>query len=386
MNQFSREIEGARDFELGIERTSKLTYHCAAPADRAKGLVFVISGFGEDASADYSQILRRYLCARHGLVAVMVAYHACQLRPPACGVDFADGEFHRVIGHLATLNIPIHFKRTTIADFFAEINRLAIPTTMAGKLIPPNGDYQNFGVMQAIDHLCALNDILDSGLEFDRNNILCVGSSHGAYIAHLIHKFAPNTINGIVDNSGYAIALMNYIGAAPEYWHRVGCLTAECTAFTRWNHTDSYAPEFFGPARFAIRDAMNPRHLSELASKATRRCQFRMVNSYRDRISRIDVKQAQHRALRANGFDAQLRIIRESHLDGVVFKTLEHGMDASIHGLFDRYADSLSVHPTTLDRDLETSLTFECYDHVYRIRHRRTPPYFEAFCERIQTA
>ena len=62
-------------------------------------------------------------------------------------------------------------------------------------------------------------------MEFDTNNILCVGSSHGAYIAHLIHKFAPNTINGIIDNSGYTIPLAQYIGARPEFQQLVASVT-----------------------------------------------------------------------------------------------------------------------------------------------------------------
>ena len=175
--------------------------------------------------------------------------------------------------------------------------------------------------------------------------------------------------------------MLNFLGGGPEYLHTVGHVTVACNTVTRWNLSDGYSPAFFGPARFAIRDAMNPWHLAEVSAKAARRCQFRMVNSYKDGLSPIEVKQAQCRALQANGFDAQLRIIRESHLDGKVFKTLEHGMEASIGGLFDRYADSLTALPTTLDRELETSLTFECYDYVYRIRHHKTAPYFEASCE-----
>jgi hypothetical protein len=319
-------------------------------------------------------------------VVVTVGYHASQIRPPACKVDIDESEIHRLIGYLAARNIRVNFEPGAFGQLLTELNRLEIPAIVTAKLIPPNGDYQNFGVMQAIDHLSVLNDILDSGLEFDRNNILCLGSSHGAYIAHLIHKFAPNTINGIVDNSGYAIPVMKYLGGEPEYLHKVGHVTLACSAVTKWNLSGSYAPEFFGPARFAIRDAMNQRHLAAVSAKAARRCQFRMVNSYRDGISPIEVKQAQCRALQANGFDAQLKIIRESDLDGKVFKTLEHGMEASIGGLFDQYADSLAVRPTTLDRELETSLTFECYDYVYRIRHHKTAPYFDASCERTWPA
>ena len=384
MKQYSREIDGAQDFELGIPRTSRLTYHCAVPSFPAKGLVFVIPGFGLDADADYNQLVRRDLCARYGLVAVMVSYHACQARPPAAQLRINLDDVYRVIGFLATRKISVSFEEHREDKFLADLNAVGIPFTIGATLCPPNGDYQNFGVMQAIDHIYSLNDILDSGVEFDTNNILCVGSSHGAYIAHLIHKFAPNTINGIIDNSGYTIPLAQYIGARPEFQWLVAKVTLECKLATKWNFTDSYSQEYFGPGRYAIRDVRYGPHLRAIAAQTVRRCQFRMLNSSTDGISRREWKQEQLRVLKANGFDAELRMIQQSDLDGKILKSLMHGMDASIGGIFGLYADRLTVNPTQLDRKLGTCLTFECYDYIYRFEHRDAPPYFEASCRRME--
>ncbi|HUO28026.1 MAG TPA: DUF2920 family protein [Bryobacteraceae bacterium] len=383
MGRISREISGAPDFELGLKRTSPVAYHCTLPAGTAKGLIFVIPGFGEDAAAEYNEILRRYLSGRYGLAAVSVAYHASQARPPAARIDLSTESVRQAIGHLAANKIRFNVRPNSVDAFLAELGRLETPIRIAAKLIPPNGDYQNFGVMQALDHICVLNDILDSGIAFDRNNILLLGSSHGAYIAHLIHKFAPNTINAIIDNSGYAIPVAQYLGSRPEYYHAIGNLTLACNIITRWDLTDSYSSTFFGPARYAIRDVSNPGHLAEDASKTRRPCLFRMLNSCCDPISPLEQKQAQLRALQSNGFDAELRIIGEQDLDGKIFKSLGHGLGASLSGLFDLYADSLTARPTIIDRELRTSLSFACYDRTYSIRHSDTKPYLDASCERI---
>ena len=109
-----------------------------------------------------------------------------------------------------------------------------------------------------------------------------------------------------------------------------------------------------------------------------------MLNSSTDGISRPEWKQEQLRALKANGFDAELRMIQQSDLDGKIVKSLMHGMDASIGGIFGLYADRLTANPTQLDRKLGTCLTFECYDYVYRFEHRNAPPYFEASCRRME--
>jgi hypothetical protein len=382
MRQFSRHVAGARDFELGVERTAPVTYHVAAPDGRGQGLVFVISGFGDDAAAEYSQVVRRYLCGRHGLVAVVVCYHASEARPPAARIEIDLDDVHRVIGSLTARSVPVEFDGD-VRQLLTHLERIGIPVTLAAKLIPPNGDYQNFGVMQAIDHLCVLNDILDSGLDFDHDNILCLGSSHGAYIAHLIHKFAPNTINGIIDNSGYTVPVMLPFDGRPECLMQMGPVTLACNVVTRWNFHDEHAPEFFGQARWDIRDAASPIHLAEIVAHSERRCQFRGLVSCRDSHAPPDRKEAQYRALQALGFDAQLQVVRESDLDGKVLKSLAHGLDASIPGLFDRLVGSLAVRPTTLDRDLGTSLSFECCNLSYRVRHSSVAPHFEASCTPI---
>jgi hypothetical protein len=151
---------------------------------------------------------------------------------------------------------------------------------------------------------------------------------------------------------------------------------------TRWNFGDSYSREFFGPARYAIRDAMNARHIAEDKAKTSRQCQFRMINSASDKTSAVEFKQAQCDLLNTNGFDAKLKIVHEADVDGKVVKSLAHGLNASMSGIYDLYADSFAVIPTTLDRKLGTSLSFECYDYVYRIKHSDETPFFQASCER----
>jgi hypothetical protein len=383
LEQISREIDGAQDFELGIERTSRLAYQCALPPNPAKGLVFIIAGFGDDGAAEYSQLMRRYICGRYDMVAVSVDYHASEARPPMAKYELLGEELCRVLGYLAIKDIHLKLDAANIDGFLSDVNKAGYPVKIAANLIPQNGDYQNFGVMQAMDHIFVLNDIINSGIEFDTNNIICLGSSHGAYIAHLIHKFAPNTINAVIDNSGYAIPLVQFIGGRPEYTVVMNNISLECNVVTKWRFENSYTPEFFGPGRYAIRDTLNAQHLAEAVAKSSRHCQFRMINSATDGISPVGMKETQCRLLQANGFDAQLRIVGEEDLDGKVLKSLGHGLDASMSGVFDLYADSFSVRPTTLDRKLGTALSFGCYDYVYRFQHLDKAPYLDAFCERI---
>ena len=60
-------IPGAPDAELGLPRPGPLGFRWTRPEGAARGLVFVIHGFGADAQADYDVKLRAHLAERFGL-------------------------------------------------------------------------------------------------------------------------------------------------------------------------------------------------------------------------------------------------------------------------------------------------------------------------------
>lgn len=75
--------------------------------------------------------------------------------------------------------------------------------------IPPEtaAFYNEMGVMQAMDHLCAIWEIMklmsDAGTEFDHNKIIFYGHSHGAYLGYLCNALAPGLFSVIIENSAY---------------------------------------------------------------------------------------------------------------------------------------------------------------------------------------
>ena len=84
------------------------------------------------------------------------------------------------------------------------------------------------------------------------------------------------------------------------------------------------------------------------------------------------MKQRQVAALQALGFDGRLSLIEEAHLDGVVFKQLVHGLDASLAGLFDMAIPELQSRAGSHDGALGVSVAYECVDSIYRFTHSPT--------------
>ncbi len=378
MIEWSKQIPGAADAELGIPRKSPITYHCTAKQDSAAGLIFIVHGFGDDANAAYDKILRRYIAETANLLVVTVEYHCYQARPSSGGLAQLPPESLERIGFWAAkLGIPFAATGDNIFPLIQELGRKAPhPIFLKGLLVPKNGDYQNFGVLQALDHITVLNDILDSGFAFNANRVCLIGSSHGGYIAHLIAKFAPNSILGLIDNSSYTVADTRFLGQGTEYTEVTGNIRLAYNVTTEWQFSSPANAKYFSPSRAIIRDTKCLAHMVAAGKAAGRTPQFLMYNTVDDEISPIEWKRKQLRNLQRAGFSASLKEITEADTGGDLFKSVKHA-DAPLQKLFAHAYGSIKDGKTELDRYRSTEVTFDCFDRIYTAAHSNTPPYFE---------
>lgn len=381
MIEITREIEGAADFEAGQARTAPLVYDATWPQEgEAPGLVLVIAGFGDDTNGDYSRSLRKHILETTGMAAVSVRYHAFHARPSNGGAIAIDAAEQAYIMGAATLTKS--FK--TPGNFRDAVRALAAAKVDIAPKVwidPANGERQNFGVIQALDHLAVIGDLIENAPPFDTGRIVALGSSHGGYIAHLIAKFAPSTLAGIIDNSSYAQPPMNYMamGDLPEVTIGYEGLTLHARVRSAWSLTDRAAPNFYDRDRDLIRDLRYRPHV-EAMQRATRDggTRYFMVNAAHDTISPPDVKRRQHAALARAGFDAELSVIDQDGIDGRVFKAVTHGLDCSLKGLFDRYIDRVGRRDVEPDARQGSTIEYACVDRGYRFRHSTSAPYVAA--------
>ena len=280
MREEVRQIEGAEDFETGKPRATPLSYSLCWPQDRpARGLVFLIPGFGADAGSQYAAGLRRHVVERHGHVAVSVGYHCIAARPDLGARIAVDlGEQIRLVGlaQLYGLDIPDVNDLPALCEAF--VGRPA-PQVRA-TLTFPGGDLQNFGVVQALDHLRVLGDIMARGPDFPIGAVTAMGSSHGGYIAHLMAKIAPRSLAAVIDNSAYVQAPTAYAGGgqSPEWGTTLGGVKVWCRTARAFSYDDRAAPDFYGRDQDLIRDTGHPLHLAiQRAASGDGGTSFRMV-------------------------------------------------------------------------------------------------------------
>jgi hypothetical protein len=384
------EIAGQPDFELGVDRKRPVSVIAEIPeTDTADGLVFLIPGMGGEKEADYSTMLRRYISAKYNLVAVSVDGH-CGTCRPSRSTEFGevrldiDGEsILDALGRFVSTGQQIDRKLETHSDVVQLLRSAsARKFKLKALLVPPGDEYQNFGVLSALDHIAALHALIDSEIEFDPSNVICVGSSHGGYTAHMMHKFAPNSFNGIIDASAYSETATAFIDG---HWREAdiadGNLIYSCSTVQKWQFSKPGDLTFFGPDRAMIRDTAYDVHMAHAASQAARKCQFRMVHSTHDAVSSPDLKGKQAAELACLGFDVTLDLIGKEDVDGKFIKSADHGMGIALNLLFDKYYPSIERRSGKTDRELKTELVFGGPKYRYRLAHRANQIHLQATCE-----
>ena len=368
------------DFELSIKRGKGVIYNYTYPKNKKlKGIVFIIPGFGGDTNSEYSQKLRDYVAKEFDVVAVSVIYHCFSSRLNNGGVESLDAFDELILlSHLERFNIQIGTKE--ISEIFNDINKRAQAEKDKGSLdksinilqtmtiLPKNNEYQNFGILQALDHINVLKELKNRNLDFiDNYPTILLGSSHGGYIANLIAKIIPNSIDCVIDNSSYVKPPLNYIIGKeknilhPEYQMIYGKnLIINYFVKTFWsNNEDSFY--HFSKDRYEIRDLSNKLHNEIMAKKSKSNTKYIFYHSTKDKIAVYKDKKDLSEQLARLGFNVILKTISNiSQIDGKFIKSLEHGLDMSIKQLVNiELPEALKIRSNSSKRKFE-EITYPC--------------------------
>ena len=147
--------------------------------NRDTGILLLIAGYGGNANSHVYQKMRRKFADMYNFVTLQCDYLGWQ--------------------------------------FMQDDQHLAITEQMLRKELSPREfrslekenaqEFNEMGMNQAMDHLMALHilqDILkENGLDYCRDRVYIYGQSHGAYLAYLCNRLAPDLFCGIIDNSAY---------------------------------------------------------------------------------------------------------------------------------------------------------------------------------------
>lgn len=383
MRQETFTIEGPRDFELDRDRDHPLTFTVTWPeASPAPGLVLVIGGCGgqADTAEGRHRNAREYIVDRCGLAAVSVDYHAQQNRPFNGGaIRIETPEYLQLIGMAAMAGLRVA-EFADIAALAAAVGRLGLPYPVRAKIRPGNGETQNFGVIQAMDHLAVIGCLRERRPDFDATRIFALGGSHGGYIGHLMAKMAPGVLAGILDNSSYTQPPPSYLGlgGAAEHVEDFHGVSLNCQTESAWTFDTRHEATFYDRNRDLIRDIAFPPHLRIMADAGKDGLTaVSMIHCEVDELTPPAEKLRHAARLRAIGAPLKLHMVEPHEVDGVVFRKYMHALEASLKRLFERDWSWFQTAGATGSGRWGGSVDYPCVDRGYRFRLLDRHPYVE---------
>lgn len=368
-----------RDIELGIER-NHLEYFLTYPQsgiNRDTGLVFCIPPWGDKADSPYQRNkLRPYISDRYNCISCGVNYFGMQ---PLLFNDYLmmpSPNFFEGINVLYDINPLDYAEKGNVS-----LNQIAEILQMKGiKRLPSycrivfklkNGEYESFGFLPALDHLVACGEILKK-FSLNTKRIIAFGSSYGGYIALLMAKYAPQTFSVIIDNSGFVRTSMNNVAGVDLYYIEK-TLELKGVSFpwirdNYWRIDDEMSPYYFSDSHKCIRNLLQETH-NQCISK------YYIFHAEKDTIAPTADKKAFINAIKQDAEHVYYKIVSKEDLDGKLFKTVEHGMSASLRGIFDHVyqldGSDLAKRRIETDFDLESTYEFRCRGKIYTFNYRK---------------
>ncbi|MBK1974084.1 DUF2920 family protein, partial [Campylobacter sp. TTU-622] len=175
----SYKINSCDDVELNIKRESKLEYRLTFDDSKdIKAIVFIIGGLGSNTNISFLDFDREYLAKNFDIAVVNVFYHCFCMRKSldekySAIKVFLPKDVERLkqnlenfglfVKNIDTQNAPLY--ANNLVEHIKELknqNKLDnnYKAIFTSTFIPPNNEYQNYGIMAAIDHINALKDIV----------------------------------------------------------------------------------------------------------------------------------------------------------------------------------------------------------------------------------
>ncbi|EMG6639746.1 DUF2920 family protein [Campylobacter coli] len=383
------EIDSCDDVELGIKRTSKLEYRISYDDEKdIKAIVFIVGGFGANANISFLDFDREYIAKNFDVVVIHVFYHCfCarqsidqkynpKLIPNQDDLERINGILKNInLGHLSVNKdnfeqiIPLieqkvnEMKQAGLVDESQKIE-------LSCDFIPPNGDYQNYGIMAAIDHINALKDLVKRFPKLADLPKIYGGGSYGGYLSLLIAKIAPWYVDGVIDNSGVCLPFLAHI-LGREMEHSYGDYYEDFPhnriiffLKTHWTRKEN-SPYFFNNENYFIRTLLNKDHLI-LQSQKNKNIIYVSYHSDKDPLTPANFKQQTMQILKILGYDVSLNLIDENKIDGKFIKNLDHGCGIPDKALFRKelplMLEKLQKRKSFMQ---ENSISYPCGNKVF---------------------
>ncbi|HEC1756605.1 DUF2920 family protein [Campylobacter sp. IFREMER_LSEM_CL1904] len=386
-------IDSCDDVELNIKRESKLEYRITYDdSKQMKAIVFIIGAYGSNVDLSIIDFDRQFIAKKFDVVAVSVLYHcfSCRINEKdkrySAQFYFDGNDVERIKKSLNKINLNSNDISIGLAkDYFSYLEHTIdvykeksflnedCKFYFTCTMLPANNEYQNYGIMAAIDHINVLKDIYYKFPNFKNLPKICGGVSYGGYLSLLISKIAPWYIDGVIDNSGEAMLILNYIIGkdfdTPDAICDSKNLKIGCFLRTYWN-ANKESPYCFKDENYEIRTLLNQTHLILQAQK-NKNILYASYHNFNDKMASCEFKNNYMKILEALGYDVNFNLVDEKDIDGKFIKNSSHGSGINTKALFNKELPKmLEKFKDKNFTPREDSISYPCKDKVFTFKDK----------------
>lgn len=302
--QYEFEAFGQPSLYKNSERRFKVYFsEPESGVDEKTGILLFISGYGANPTSNVYKKMRNGFADKYNLITLQCEYFGIEFMKSEIGIK--SNEFTQK--ELQLINLPAKngydYTKRIIKEFDETQDNM-----------------NDMGPIQAIDNLTSIASVIEilknNNLVFNKNKIIIYGYSHGAYLAHLCNIFSPYLISTIIDNSGYIWPEYLKFGRPRVIYGYLGQLRIE-TKF-----------------KYLINDIIFDKELYDLKklySQIKNKCRIIAFQGIEDELydycEKVNFIQ--------DIDNATVELITSNDVDGFIFKSAEHGLDADFIKLFE---------------------------------------------------
>ncbi|MFJ7405444.1 MULTISPECIES: DUF2920 family protein [unclassified Lysinibacillus] len=305
------------------ERTYRIEYSIPQNGtNEDTGIVIFVSGFGGNIDSKVYKKMREVFADTYNLVTVQCDYFGSKFMQGSDSFSYSLSTLEKILS-----KEDFELLKDDQSKLFEIVRAYSTQIDCVATINETKNEFVDMSYMQAIDNITALEAIKlilkENNLQFNENKIIGYGHSQGAYILHLANKLAPHLFTYIIDNSSWVDPA--YLYSNRYLFKGVGNAVLSI--------------EFDYMAKSYLKDK---KALSLHKHYATFKNGAYIYSLLGTTDNLVDVQDKKMSISRLKF--TQFELIDANKVDGEIFKSTNHGLDADFLKLFEYVLERLPAH------------------------------------------
>jgi hypothetical protein len=330
-----------------------------AGVNEETGILLFIAGYGGNANSNIYKKMRQQFADRYNLVTIQCDYFGYEFMQSSESVNTPEFDFETLNNIFSSDEMKeIYFQNKLDLNKVIKIGskynlNLNVTENLSGETLD---NFNDMGIIQALDNIVAvlkvMSIIYENGFQFNTKKVIIYGQSQGSYLSYLCNRFCPGLFSNIIDNSSWLY---------PQY-----LLANRCVTYNIGKLNLNVQFEYLARKLNLNNKILD---LNYLYSNFKNNCDIISYHGIEDKLINHNEKKDFCKKIDKCVYNE----INEDIIDGMIFKSTEHGLGADFINLFDN-----SYNKFTYGKDIFLNLpkdvAIKTDKNVYLINYKDILP------------